>query len=122
MTVSVFESSNTNLVEALPATDAKYPKDNPEYTYWKITNLANIKATMLQETHIYDTEPSDLTFLIGAQNFNRQNKYKHDGTTPEDDRGWFYDFETQPYGQNNSLTLKPYTTNSQRQKTMAAEA
>lgn len=110
MTVSVFESGNTNLVEALPTTDAKYPKDNPEYTYWKIANLANIKATMLEETHIYDTEPSDLTFLIRAQNFNRQNKYKHDGTEPEDDRGWFYDFKTQTYGQNNSLTLKPYTT------------
>lgn len=110
MTVSVFESGNTNLVEALPTTDAKYPKDNPEYTYWKIANLANINATMLEETHIYDTEPSDLTFLIRAQNFNRQNKYKHDGTEPEDDRGWFYDFETQTYGQDNSLTLKPYTT------------
>lgn len=96
MHVNVFASGNTNLVDVQETTDTS----SPEYTYWKIVNLEEIENTLLTDINIYNTEPADITFLIRAQNFNRQNIYNNDGQTPSDGRGWFYILE------NSSL----YTT------------
>lgn len=92
MRVYVFNDGNPNRVDIQQSTT----NTNIQYTYWKIVNMDEIERTMLQDTHIYDTEPSDVTFLIRAQNFNRQNAYTRDVTNeedlPKDDRGWHHDF------------------------------
>lgn len=91
MRVYVFNDGNPNRVDIQQSTT----NTNKQYTYWKIVNMDEIERTMLQDTHIYDTEPSDVTFLIRAQNFNRQNAYTRDVNEedkPTDDRGWHHDF------------------------------
>lgn len=92
MRVYVFNDGNPNRVDIQQSTT----NTNIQYTYWKIVNMDEIERTMLQDTHIYDTEPSDVTFLIRAQNFNRQNAYTRDVTNkedlPKDDSGWHHDF------------------------------
>lgn len=92
MRVYVFNDGNPNRVDIQQSTT----NTNIQYTYWKIVNMDEIERTMLQDTHIYDTEPSDVTFLIRAQNFNRQNAYTRDVTKnedlPKDDSGWHHDF------------------------------
>ena len=91
MRVYVFNDGNPNRVDIQQSTT----NTNIQYTYWKIVNMDEIERTMLQDTHIYDTEPSDVTFLIRAQNFNRQNAYTRDVNEedkPTDDRGWHHDF------------------------------
>lgn len=92
MRVYVLNDGNPNRVDIQQST----ANTNIEYTYWKIVNMDEIENTMLQDTHIYDSEPSDVTFLIRAQNFNRQNAYTRDVTNnndlPKDDRGWHHDF------------------------------
>lgn len=92
MRVYVFNDGNPNRVDIQQSTT----NTNIQYTYWKIVNMDEIERTMLQDTHIYDTEPSDVTFLIRAQNFNRQNAYTRDVTNeedlPTDDSGWHHDF------------------------------
>lgn len=91
MRVYVFNDGNPNRVDIQQSTT----NTNIQYTYWKIVNMDEIERTMLQNTHIYDTEPSDVTFLIRAQNFNRQNAYTRDVNEedkPTDDRGWHHDF------------------------------
>lgn len=91
MRVYVFNDGNPNRVNIQQSTT----NTNIQYTYWKIVNMDEIESTMLQDTHIYDTEPSDVTFLIRAQNFNRQNAYTRDVNEedkPTDDRGWHHDF------------------------------
>lgn len=92
MRVYVFNDGNPNRVDIQQSTT----NTNIQYTYWKIVNMDEIETTMLQDTHIYDTEPSDVTFLIRAQNFNRQNAYTRDVTNkedlPKDDSGWHHDF------------------------------
>lgn len=91
MRVYVFNDGNPNRVDIQQSTT----NTNIQYTYWKIVNMDEIEKTMLQDTHIYDTEPSDVTFLIRAQNFNRQNAYTRDVNEkdlPTDDRGWHHNF------------------------------
>lgn len=92
MRVYVFNDGNPNRVDIQQSTT----NTNIQYTYWKIVNMDEIERTMLQDTHIYDTEPSDVTFLIRAQNFNRQNAYTRDvtneGDLPTDYSGWHHDF------------------------------
>lgn len=91
MRVYVFNDGNPNRVDIQQSTT----NTNIQYKYWKIVNMDEIERTMLQNTHIYDTEPSDVTFLIRAQNFNRQNAYTRDVNEedkPTDDRGWHHDF------------------------------
>lgn len=92
MRVYVFNDGNPNRVDIQQSTT----NTNIQYTYWKIVNMDEIERTMLQNTHIYDTEPSDVTFLIRAQNFNRQNAYTRDVTKnedlPKDDSGWHHNF------------------------------
>ena len=92
MRVYVFNDGNPNRVDIQQSTT----NTNIQYTYWKIVNMDEIERTMLQDTHIYDTEPSDVTFLIRAQNFNRQNAYTRDvtneGDLPKDDSGWHHNF------------------------------
>ena len=91
MRVYVFNDGNPNRVDIQQSTT----NTNIQYTYWKIVNMDEIERTMLQDTHIYDTEPSDVTFLIRAQNFNRQNAYTRDVNKedlPTDDSGWHHDF------------------------------
>lgn len=108
MQVNVFKNGNQNLVHYQSTSDTGYQ----EYTYWKIVNLDEIKNTMLTSTHIYATEPADLTFLIRAQNFNHRNKYNRNvnATQPDekDKRGWFFDF---PTANGNSTKINPYKTN-----------
>lgn len=91
MRVYVFNDGNPNRVDIQQSTT----NTNIQYTYWKIVNMDEIERTMLQDTHIYDTEPSDVTFLIRAQNFNRQNAYTRDVNEkdlPKDDSGWHHNF------------------------------
>lgn len=91
MRVYVFNDGNPNRVDIQLATT----NTNIQYRYWKIVNMDEIERTMLQDTHIYDTEPSDVTFLIRAQNFNRQNAYTRDVNEedlPKDNSGWHHNF------------------------------
>ena len=91
MRVYVFNDGNPNRVDIQQSTT----NTNKQYTYWKIVNMDEIERTMLQNTHTYATVPSDVTFLIRAQNFNRQNAYTRDVNKedlPTDNSGWHHNF------------------------------
>jgi len=86
MEINVFENGNTNLVKAL--TDDEITDE--KYSYWKIVTLQQIIEDF---STTYDTEhPSDASFLMRAQNFNRMNRY-NDATKSEttDGKGWYTD-------------------------------
>ncbi|MBO5428323.1 MAG: hypothetical protein J5996_07835 [Prevotella sp.] len=109
MTINVFEGGNNNLVNALAYDNAK-----DKYGQWKIVQLSQME-TEFNETYNKD-HPSDATFFMRAQNFNRMNIYN---TYNEDEgRGWMqskgsnftystkFDDVTKDYKGNNNTYQK----------------
>ncbi len=85
MTIQVFKGGNNNLVKALSETDKN--KYDDKYAQWKVVT----EAEMIQQFKTtYDKkDPSDATFLMKAQNFNRMNMYNNDdNTTDKKPDGW----------------------------------
>lgn len=85
MTIEVFKGGNNNLVKCL--TESEKSAFDDKYAQWKIvTENEMIK----QFDTTYDKEnPSDATFLLRAQNFNRTNMYNNaDGTSTKESLGW----------------------------------
>lgn len=85
MTIQVFEGGNNNLVKALSETDKN--KYDDKYAQWKVVT----EDEMIQQfSTTYDKkDPSDATFLMKAQNFNRMNMYNNDDNqTAKQKEGW----------------------------------
>ncbi len=82
MTINVFQQGNSNLVRAMTITEIR--NRNPRETHWKIVSEEYLED-MFPDT--YNKErPSDATFMLRAQGFNRLNKYNTYDS--ESGRGW----------------------------------
>lgn len=85
MTIQVFQGGNNNLVKCLTETDKN--KFDDKYAQWKVITEEGMRKEFAST---YDKEkPSDASFLLRAQNFNRMNKYNNtdDQKTKQAD-GW----------------------------------
>lgn len=83
MTIGVFKEGNDNLVRALNSKEADEKEE--KYGQWKIVTVSRVVDNF--ET-TYNTEnPSDATFLLRAQNFNRLNMY-NDNEPDKQPLGW----------------------------------
>lgn len=88
MDIGVFTSGNYNLVRVLSATDlSKTPKDD-KYGQWKIVTVDQVVGDF--NTTYETVNPSDATFLMRAQSFNRQNMY-NDNEPKDQPLGWHRD-------------------------------
>ena len=85
MTIQVFKGGNNNLVKCLNQKDKA--KNDDSYAQWKVVTEDEMIALF---NTTYDKEnPSDATFLLKAQNFNRMNQYNNDdNTTDKEADGW----------------------------------
>ncbi len=74
MTIAIYNGGNNNLVKALTEEEIK-DKDsgNKENTYWKIVSDKQM-IDLFDDTYTNET-PANATFLLRAQNFNRNNMY-----------------------------------------------
>jgi len=88
MEIGVFKNGNMNLVSALTVPNITEEKE--KYSYWKIVRLKEIVEDF---NTTYDTRhPSDASFLMRAQNFNRMNRFNDALTSGVNDgRGWYKD-------------------------------
>jgi len=84
--VGVFKNGNMNLVKAVE--DQKITGEQEKYSYWKIVTLRQVIEDF---STTYDTEhPSDASFFMRAQGFNRMNRYNDAATSgTKDRRGWY---------------------------------
>ncbi|MBQ9093027.1 MAG: hypothetical protein IJY03_03405 [Prevotella sp.] len=84
MTVTVFKSKNDNLVRALP--EESVTEDNENYSLWKIVTTKQMTTDF--PTTYNRKNPSDATFLLRAQNFNRMNMYNGEDPKSAETLGW----------------------------------
>lgn len=88
MDIGVFTEGNENLVRALNDTDLENKTRDDIYSRWKIVTVGQMMS--LFDTTYDSHNPSDATFLLRAQNFNRKNVYN--GTDAEEQQsGWHKD-------------------------------
>lgn len=78
MTVNVFQNGNDNLVKALPLSQNSDVKNS----YWKVVSDTEM-VQQFENTYTEDG-PSDASFLLRAQGFNRNNMYNNKNYG----RGW----------------------------------
>lgn len=85
MDIKVFKHGNNNLVRALSDSDVSYNAKEAKYGQWKIVTVDQVVESF--NTTYESVNPSDATFLLRAQSFNRMNMY-NDNKPEEQPLGW----------------------------------
>lgn len=84
MDIAVFNTGNDNLVRALTDEDVK-SHGKEAYSLWKVVTTKQMVTDF--ETTYDRNNPSDATFLLRAQNFNRMNMF-NSASSATDSLGW----------------------------------